>query len=249
MERGKGHSRAGGTPVQHAAEFSAWRGLRSWRTRRATQSAPRSLQPFQRRPPRSRARLQRPAGMKDANDLVLERDPPRGGAAGRRASGARLSLKTGASSAGVLGPEMCGVRTTWSSPQSGCSAGSGSVEKTSRTAPPDAALVAARDQRGLVHHRAAADVEEATRSASSPPARARPGGLVCVRQRQDGDTKSACPARARAPAAGRRARPSAHGASGAADADDTHAQRAAAAAIVAADVAEADDRTPLKSTL
>jgi len=42
----------------------------------------------------------------------------------------------GAISAGMLGPAICGVMATLSSSQSGCSGGSGSVSKTSSTAPP-----------------------------------------------------------------------------------------------------------------
>jgi len=127
-------------------EVSAWRGLRSWRTGAPRRARHDRCSPFSVARPRSRARLPAPCGNEGRDDLV-----PRARSttwrSGRPATSGRLSLKTGASSAGVLGRRCAASGRRGSSPQSGCSAGSGSVEKTSRTAPPMRRVVQRRDQR------------------------------------------------------------------------------------------------------
>ena len=105
----------------------------------------------------------------------------------------------------------------------------------------DPSLAQRRDEGRLVDHRAAADVEEPRRR---PHRRQRPRAEEASRavgQRQHDDHEVGLAERARQRGQPVHALGLAHGAAGAADADDAQAQRARGGGDRAADVAEADD--------
>ena len=106
----------------------------------------------------------------------------------------------------------------------------------------DPALAQRRDQRGLVDHRPAADVEE-PRGRLHRRQRSRPQQAPCaVGQRHDDDDEVRLAERALERGQPVDALDLAHGAAGAADAEHAHAQRAGGGGDRAADVAEADER-------
>ncbi len=110
-------------------------------------------------------------------------------------------------SRGVLGPEMCGVTTTLSKPQSGMVGGQGlGVEDVEHRAA-DAAPAQRVQQRGLVHDRPARQVEQPGGGLHRGQlGRAQEAaGLLAQRQRQDHEVRAG-ERRAEAPSSGRRAR-------------------------------------------